>query len=495
MKKYLFKISILAAMLIMTESCSKNYLNDIKAENGDLTSSILFTTKAGAVNALTGIYYILRSENYNGYGGDPNNSGNLTNRGLKTDQFFFDVRGNDIIPTTSWWGNEYNWAENSYGRIATGSRTLQVWDMFYKVINNANAIIKNIGGVSDASDADKAALSAEAAALRAYSYFWLARVYQFTYAKDANAKAVPIYTTPGISGNPRATMKEVYTLIVSDLENAVAKLPADRDKKYRINKNVAAGILAEVYQELAMADPSLWQKAIDNAKIAYDGFPMMSNATYLAGFNDLSNGEWIWGFPVPVDQTLSYYSLFSFIDPVGGYYRNIYINDGFVNLFSATDARKATFVALAPNANYPYRKYQTHKYQAKESMSGDILVMRAAEMYLIEAEALAQQGKVSEGTDALYAIQSLRDPAYVKPAGLTKDQLIAAVLLERRKELYAEIGAEFFDLKRYQRPLKRTGTHWSVVLDVPAEDERWLFQVPQPEMDANPSIPASDQNK
>ncbi|MFB6457627.1 RagB/SusD family nutrient uptake outer membrane protein [Chitinophaga sp. Hz27] len=495
MKKYLFKISILAAMLTMTESCSKSYLNDIKAENGDLTSEILFTTKSGAVNALTGIYYILRSENYNGYGGDPNNSGNLTNRGLKTDQFFFDVRGNDIIPTTSWWGNEYNWAENSYGRIANGSRTLQVWDMFYKVINNANAIIKNLPGVSDASAEDKAELSAEAAALRAYSYFWLARVYQYTYAKDPNAKGVPIYTEPGISGHPRASMKDVYALIVADLENAVAKLPADRDKKYRINKNVAAGILAEVYQEMAMADATLWQKAIDNAKTAYDGFPLMSNASYQAGFNDLTNEEWIWGFPVPVDQTLSYYSLFSFIDPVGGYYRNIYINEGFVNLFSATDARKATFVPVTPNANYPYRKYQTHKYQAKESMSGDILVMRAAEMHLIEAEALAQQGKINEGIDALYTIQSLRDPSYTKPAGLTKDQLIDAILLERRKELYAEIGAEFFDLKRYQRPLQRTGTHWSAVLNVPATDERWLFQLPQAEIDANISMTPADQNK
>ena len=75
---------------------------------------------------------------------------------------------------------------------------------------------------------------------------------------------VPLYTEPATSssnGNPRASLKDVYDLITSDLEFAVANLTTDRIDKYRINKNVAELILAEVYQELAMADNTFMGKS------------------------------------------------------------------------------------------------------------------------------------------------------------------------------------------------------------------------------------------
>ena len=291
-------------------------------------------------------------------------------------------------------------------------------------------------------------------------------------------------------------MQEVYDLILADLDEAIANLPEARVGKYRINKNVAHGILAEVYQELAMADNSLWQKAIDNAQAARDGHALMSNAGYAGGFNNLSNGEWIWGFPVPDDQTLSYYSQFSYMDPSGGYYRNIALNTSFADKFTATDARKAQMVYYGTVPGYPALVYQTNKYRTRVAgaITGDIVVMRAAEMYLIEAEALAQQNKITESIDVLFAIQGLRDPSAVKLPGTTsKDDLINAILLERRKELYGEIGAYYFDLKRYQRALVRDGNH-PYPLTIPADDARWLFQLPISEIDANLNIGPADQN-
>lgn len=493
--------AIYCAGLISLASCSKSFLNDPKPENGDLTEDIIFTTRAGAESVLTGIYWIYRSENYNGYASSYNNTGGggLTLRGFELQQFFFDARGSDVFSDPAgFWSSETNWGENTLGRISTGIRTKATWEMFYKAINNANAVIKNVANIPE-SETVKGQLIAEAKALRAYSYFWLARIYQFTYSKDPNAKAVPLYTEPfsgDAVGKARASLKEVYDLILADLNEAVTNLPATRLAKYRINKNVAQGILAQVYQEMAggTSNATVWEQARANAVAARSGFSLMSNATYKAGFNDLSNGEWMWGLPVPVDQTLSYYSLYSYIDPDYGYYRNIYVNDAFVALFTATDARKTTFRKLTANAATPWKLWQTTKYQAKTATSGDILIMRAVEMYFIEAEALAQLGRLTESIDVLFTIQSLRDPAAVKmlPTS-TKDEVINAILLERRKELFAEIGTEFFDLKRYQRPLQRGGNHWSIV-SIPVNDKRWLFQIPQSEVDANPNIEEGDQN-
>lgn len=494
-------LALLFAGLLDLTACSKNYLNAPKVENGNLTEDIIFTTRAGAESVLTGIYWILRSENYNGYFStyNDNGAGGLTLRGLELDQFFFDVRGNDVFSsTTGYWSPETGWGENTLGRISIGIRTKATWEMFYKVINNANAVIKNVSTIPETQTV-KDQLAAEAKALRAYAYFWLARVYQFNYAKNPDAKGVPIYTTPYSGeedGKARASLKEVYTLIQADLNDAVTNLPAARAAKYRINKNVAQGILAQVYQEMAgnVSSSPFWEQARLNAVAARSGFALMNNATYQAGFNDLTNGEWMWGLPVPVDQTLSYYSLYSYIDPDNGYYKNIYINDAFVSQFKDSDTRKALFRKLTANAAAPWRLWQTIKYKAKASTSGDILIMRSVEMVFIEAEALAQQGKLPEAIDLLFTVQGLRDPAAAKLAATsTKDDVINAILLERRKELFAEIGTEFFDLKRYQRPLQRGGNHWSIV-SIPADDKRWLFQIPQSEVDANSNIEETDQN-
>jgi hypothetical protein len=495
------KLFLLAGISLITfSSCKKTFLNDPSPQNGSLTDNIIFSTKAGAENAITGIYWIFRSENYNGYAGSPNNSGNLTNRGLQTVSFFFEVRGNDIFDGySSWWRSEGAWEEGFYGRSQNSSRTRQIWDMFYKAINNANAVIKNVPALGDASTDEKDALIAEAKAIRAYSYFWLARIYQFTYAKNINAAGVPIYTEPANSsseGNARESLKNIYTLIVADLEEAVAKLPAARVGKYRINKNAAQGILAEVYEEMAPADNALWDKAILNAQGARSGYPLMSNTNYAAGFNDVTNGEWIWGFPVSNAESLTYYSEFSYMDPTNGYYRNIVVNSAFVNLFTATDTRKALFSALTPNPAAPQRLYTTRKYRSRTAgaQNGDILVMRSAEMYLIEAEALAQQNKITQSIDVLFTIQSLRDPSAVKLLPTTtKDDLMNAILIEKRKELYAETGMPYFDLKRYQLPLVRNGNH-PYLFTVPATDARWLFQIPLVELDANPNINPADQN-
>lgn len=492
----LFALAILS--LVVTASCKKEYLDDIQSENGSLGSNIIFTTEGGAVSALTGTYWILRSENFTGYGSTLGSASTLTNRGLQNLQFHFDARGRDMVVNTSYYGAEYNWDDALFNPNPV-NRSRGIWEMFYKVINNANAIILNVPNVAT-GDQVKAQLIAEAKALRAYSYFWLARSYQYTYSKDPAAKGIPIYLSPATGtteGNPRASLTEVYNLILSDLKEAVAVLSTGRAAKYRINKNVAAGMLAEVYQEMAgnSDDATLWQGAVEHAKIAYSGYPIMSNATYNSGFNNIDNAEWIWGFPVPATEQMSYYSLFSYIDPDNGYYKSIYVNDDFYKSFSETDARKSTFREVATTASTRWAGIRTTKYKAVGAIYGDILIMRGAEMVLIEAEGLARQGNLQAAVDLVYnQIQKLRDPAAVKPAASVKADVINMILLERRKELYAEIGTDFFDLKRNQLPLRRTGLHRSTVLDVPATDTRWLFRIPQSEIDANPNINPGDQN-
>ena len=131
--KFLIGLCISAITLA---SCSKKYLDDVKPADGTLSDAVIFGSKIGVDNAMTGIYYLFQQY--------INDNGRQNMYGLKTLQFNFDMRGDDLISDPSnWWLYENNWSDNAYGRIATSARTEQIWNLFYKAINNANAIILN----------------------------------------------------------------------------------------------------------------------------------------------------------------------------------------------------------------------------------------------------------------------------------------------------------------------------------------------------------------
>lgn len=84
--------------------------------------------------------------------------------------------------------------------------------------------------------------------------------------------------------------------------------------------------------------------------------------------------------------------------------------------------------------------------------------MRAAEMYLTQAEALCKQDTPDYETaqELLYAVNSKRDASYTKSTK-TGDELIEEIMLYRRAELWGE-GHGWFDLKRTGASISRRAT-------------------------------------
>jgi len=123
-----------------------------------------------------------------------------------------------------------------------------------------------------------------------------------------------------------------------------------------------------------------------------------------------------------------------------------------------------------------------------------IIMMRVGEMYLVEAEAKARLGDAT-AKDILYELQLNRDPEAIKSAN-TGTALIAEILLERRKELYGELGIDWLDAKRLQAPLDRSTSNHEAPNDyvIPANDPVFILKIPQKEIDSNDFINAGDQN-
>jgi hypothetical protein len=132
------------------------------------------------------------------------------------------------------------------------------------------------------------------------------------------------------------------------------------------------------------------------------------------------------------------------------------------------------------------------KFRAKDFANsvGDMPYMRAAEMFLIEAEALARDGKDDQAATVFTTFQSTRVPGFTKPAE-TGAALITLIMNSRRVELWGE-GFRYYDLKRLNMALDRVGANHNQALAVqmtlaPAANE-WEWVIPQAEINANPKV-------
>jgi hypothetical protein len=279
-----------------------------------------------------------------------------------------------------------------------------------------------------------------------------------------------------------STLQEMYDLIVDDLTFAVENLSDSRLGKSYINKAVASGFLARVYQVIGNW-PGAEQAAID----AYGGNPasVLDPASYGDGFNNISNIEWIWGSPQLNDQSNYYYvAPHAFTDHLADAYFGSYANNDFVDLFSPTDVRN-TFIHIYNVDASSYQNWVSTKFSF--SFDADMPYMRTAEMILVEAEAKYHNGATTQAHNLLFQLQLNRDPNAVKSSN-TGQALLNEILVERRKELYAEIGVEWFDAKRYRLGIPRTGNQRVPSGYLVPDDKKFFLKIPQAEIDANDNI-------
>lgn len=494
--KLYMNIALIALLSIGVIGCEEDFLETTPTT--DISDQDVFKTTDGAQTVLNGLYRWLRE--YNSGGTDRHED-----MGQKSVDITLDVLdGRDIILyAPSWYYFDHDLAFDFTQSIY--SKTRGIWNFYYKIINNCNNIIVNIDA-ADGEPAEKDRIKGEAFALRAHAYFYLVNIFQHAYIEGATQPGVPIYTepaTPESKGNPRGTVQDVYNQILSDLGDALTLLPASgsRGNKSHININVAQGMLARV--NLFMGE---WEDAADAAAAARAGYPLDNAAAYTSGFNDVSSGEWIWGLPFQQDQQHYYYSFYSFYDleRSAGYW-NVRMNSGFLAEFSPTDIRANLAVGdyalvvdiMDPPFNYSgyatiADQYAIRKFRDKADQTGHYVLMRSAEMILIEAEAEAELTNYGVAQDLLYEVQLRADANAVKSTN-TGQALIDEILLERRKELYGEGLASTLDLKRRLLPLNRVGNHYFTG-SLPAGSNRLTWQIPQAEIDANENITEADQN-
>jgi starch-binding outer membrane protein, SusD/RagB family len=493
MKKLL--LYAIPLMLLAAVGCKKSYLET--RPSTAVTQQQIFEKINSVYAALDGSVKQLYAYGIGGAGGHDN-------FGQKVYDLSNDLMGADMVVHSQgygWFNRSYNYTEFTLAN--QGRQSDNAWFFYYDIIKQANTILAVIDGVVDASDVQKQSIKGQALGLRAYAYYYLINNYQQTYKGNETKPGVPLYTEVSTSGKGRGTVQQVYTQIIADLTAAEGFLTGKaRTSKINIDVTVIQGFRARV--ALVMED---WATAASYANKARQGYTLMNTSNYAStsAFSSLANPEWMWGSNIPASEATIYASFFSHMDIRTGGYAALggqkKITKALYDQISPADIRKTVWKApgtgVAPNVDYNQLK---HQVPVAGSWAADYLYMRAAEMFLIEAEALARQSQDAQARTVLETLIKTRMPSY-SAASLSGAALLAEILLQRRIELWGE-GFSLFDIKRLKTGLTRptgTGNHGSPNFDpqvytASPADARFLMRIPQRELDTNENMTAADQN-
>ena len=453
--------------------------------------------------------------------------------GYASTMMMMDASGQDEPSQVSGY-NWYNIPLRFVDRTANSETTYFIWNQCYKNIKVANDVLKSVD-LENLSDVAKSYVG-QAYAMRAFEYFTLIQLYQFSYKGHEDAAGVPIVTektAEAEANNPRAAVKDVYKQIMDDLNTAIDYLTDSRSAKSEINRQVAYGLRARV--NLVMQN---WSDAAADAQKAAEGYtPLSKDAAAAPGFNDVSASNWIWGNIVDESNDIVQSGILNFPSMMCSFTGNGYsptyacrmINSKLWKEIPSTDVRKGWWIDENLNSPIVNPKYVVHqeyededgnvvKYLAVYNQTGDevaditepytnvkfgayknqygnelnacdIPLMRVEEMILIQAEATAMGGNVEEGKRILENfVRTYRDPSYTCNAS-TAEGVQDAVWFQRRVELWGE-GFSFTDLLRLKKPLDRTGANYevSVRFKLPAESPIFLYLIPEDEENHNEAL-------
>lgn len=448
------------------------------------------------------------------------------------------------------WRTEMQWNSHT---DQTSNTTEFLWYHRYNIILASNLLIDKATDGSLTESPKLKEILGQAYTYRAYSYLSLVQHYAKGYliGTPASDAGVPLILASGadFSSAPRSSVQAVYDQIEADLNAAIVAFdgassrPGGTAGKSQLNVNVAYGLLART--ALSKGD---WETAADAAVSAREGFPIMSEADWLAGFNTNDLAEVIWGSNVIAAETTFFRSYFYLASNTfnGSQIRNNpkIADRRLVDAIPDTDYRKKAFIIDAPNTNtsaangeggfgndpnftdeerfdfvvdsinevygittrfnlHPYMHFKLKNKNPGSIDPDDVIYMRTSEMYLIEAEAKAMMNDITGAQEALRPLGEERDSTYDVTAFATQESMMEHIKFQRGVELWGE-GFGYTDKIRWDEGIDHGadgGSGASAVLyqeayvvERPSTNNDWVFKIPQAEIDANPNITPENQN-
>lgn len=412
-----------------------------------------------------------------------------------------------------------------------------VWNGLYSIIHRANTVILAAPDVTD-NTAVRDRSVGEAKFLRAWAYFDLVVLWG----------AVPIYTTPVISAvdfQARGTVDAAYALIISDLQAAVAALPASYSgvDLGRVTKGAANALLGRVLMQkgdYAAAKTALLE-VVNSGQYDINSVPYQNNFLEETEFNKESifeviyvenlNNSFNWGYQgdggnnqsqgttrnqeyspiawrnlIPSNKYLNEFETIATgatkTDPrfaMSVYQTGDTYNNG-ASVLTDADQNGNSSVVNGVTQKISWRKFMLNYKKPKGDFAGggnNQRIIRYADVLLMLAECEAEAGTLPTAVGYLNQVRArpgVAMPPYptTKFPTTTKNDVLKAVMHERTVELGDE-EVRNRDILRW----RKKGYYPSIVpepLSYFRANHDELLPIPQQEISNNPKIPQSAQN-
>ena len=429
MIKYISKIAVLLLIVVFT-ACEDSFLSP--DPTGVITSSNFFSNDTELESAIINMYDGIQGVN---------STSTSDNHSIMYEYFLTEMRS-DNTETKSSEGEDAQF--ESFTVEATNGRVSNYYNSYYNVIYRANLVLENL---EVASDDMKGAFEGEAKFVRAYAYFNLVRLFG-----DIPLVDHVISPTDAEISYTRVPISQVYDLIKSDLQTAIANL--DNTYKGRASKAAAQALLAKVYLTQG-ENYDLAQGLCED--VMGSGFALEPNFKDVF-YNELNN-EIIFAVEFLGDLTDDSQNFSAeWLNAVG---RTSGVN------YVTNNAREALDAMGGDRTMYSYRqdalqaeKYQVVKYLPNgdsnlgieptssdpQKAGNDWIVLRYADVLLMHVEAIMAGGPETSSSSAINSFMQVRNRAGITDpvSTITKEDL----LNERRVELAFE-NHRFFDLVRF----------------------------------------------
>jgi hypothetical protein len=432
------KLSIYILLLFTLASCKKFLEQETFNRIG---IDELFKDFEGARTTLISCYDNLKSSEY--YMRDFSIYADMTGGNIK-----YSRTNNQVLFTS------YNFTND---RLVTDMEDF--YTVAYNTIYRANNILQYINKATDATTFQKNRMLADAYTFRALAHFDLVRTFAqpYNFTADASHQGIVIRTANTLLTAPvppPATVKQVYDQIIADLETAVGlyanSIPIYQSGTDKIffSANAAKALLARV--SLYKED---WTKAINlcNDVLGANQYPLVSNAQYVNSWskqNISTESIFELGYGNRTGAALGDY-----YNPGTALYGQLAATTDVLNMYSAGDVRnQASMFKSAVVSGTTY--FFTRKYQGTSDTANNIKIIRAAELYLIRAEAAAATNNLTNALADLNLIRKRANPAATNFASAIQQEVLDEIFNERRRELCYESHL-FFDIARKKKNLVR----------------------------------------
>lgn len=543
MKKIINKLfagSLLVGMMLVS-SCAGDYLDTAPTDSTGATDAV--GTTANAMKALNGIAKIMTTQHsYFGGGFAGENNIMIQYESYPSENYNYNYYASGWSPI---FNQEFHTRTNSiYDAYA--------WYYYYTIAGNANTILANIDN-AEGTEAERNFVKASALTFRAYAFEKLVHYYCWRWQDSNNgaSQGIVLRLDESTGGQGYATLAETYAQIYKDLDEAImlfeqSGMDRNASQVWMPNINVAHAIYARA--ALTKQD---YTKALTEAKLARQNYPLMSNAEYHAGFCNPTS-EWIFGSFGSAQENNWYWS-YGTQYACNGYYANAAgaangagsIGRELINRIPNNDARKALFLTEDKFPGYNFNDgsamdlgygilgmgddekkadalwEEAAAYCQKMAVSGleapyqagymylggqlkfyvfdtpgvsYLPFIRSSEMVLVEAGANYFLNDETAARAALVELNATsgRNPEYT--CDKSGEALWNEIMDYRELELWGE-GFAWSDYKRWNRDIVRHSfaeggnAHISVAKTIPASGvNKWTWDVPLNETDYNDEL-------